>query len=86
MKVKELLAAIVLAILLASCSSGPSDEQLRQEAVQQANTIYADYFDGLNEFNPLRSTFMGMSDYNDQFIPEITAKNRAKRQQFDQQF
>ncbi|MEL0068230.1 MAG: DUF885 domain-containing protein [Gammaproteobacteria bacterium] len=86
MKVKELLAAIVLAILLASCSSGPSDEQLRQEAVQQANTIYADYFDGLNEFNPLRSTFMGMSDYNDQFIPEITAENRAKRQQFEQQF
>ena len=86
MKVKELLATIVLAILLPSCSSGPSDEQLRQEAVQQANTIYAEYFDGLNEFNPLRSTFMGMSDYNDQFIPEITAENRAKRQQFEQQF
>ena len=73
-------------VILASCSAGPSVEEMQQRAIAEANAIYADYFEGMHQFNPLRSTFMGERRFNGEFFPVISAENREQRRQFELSF
>lgn len=83
---KQLLMLITTASFVISCSTGPSEDDLKQEAINEANATYATYFEASKEFNPLRSTFMGERTHNGKFFPIISEENRQKRKAFETEF
>ncbi|MBQ4859281.1 DUF885 domain-containing protein [Pseudoalteromonas sp. MMG007] len=51
-------------------------------AEQQLDVLVAQYYDESLTFKPINATYTGRSEFNDQFTPEISEKNRAKKAAF----
>ncbi|MBE0456952.1 DUF885 domain-containing protein [Pseudoalteromonas sp. KG3] len=88
-KVTLLVAGVLSA--LAGCSNTTNNNELKQSAVttqatqnanQQLNTLVEQYFVESLQFSPLFATYIGYSQYDNQFIAPISEQNRATQQAF----
>ena len=83
---KRLGIIIALSTLLFACSETIDNNQLKQQSIDKANSIYAKYFLEAKEFDPITPTFIGERDFNGKFIPEISDQNTEKRQAFEAKY
>ena len=84
-----LVAGVISA--LAGCSNTTNNNEHSQAgaitetvntATQQLNTLVEQYFVESLQFSPLFATYIGYSQYNNQFIAPISEQNRATKQAF----
>ena len=52
----------------------------------QLDTLLADYFEDSLQFNPIGGTYIGRSEYNDQFIAPINKANRDEQLNFVKEY
>ena len=91
-----LLSSAVMFALLGCNESTPSNEKPTQEVSKQApsatlakeqlDTLLADYFEAGLKFNPIGGTYIGRSEYNDQFIAPISKANRDEQLNFVKEY
>ena len=80
------LQILLLIVLLAGCASDLTPRRTMlvkatpQERAEQANAIYAAYFEESLRLNPLRATFLGQKRYTDQ-LPNFLSLDFRQRQQ-----
>ena len=51
-------------------------------AEQQLDVLVAQYYDESLTYSPISATYSGRNEFNDQFTPEISKENRAKKAAF----
>ncbi|KKK86393.1 hypothetical protein LCGC14_2763680, partial [marine sediment metagenome] len=89
-----LLVAGVLSALAACSTTTNNNEPTRtttlaattNTASQQLNTLVEQYFVESLQFSPLSATYIGYSQYNNQFTAPSTEQNRATQQAFYQDY
>ena len=83
MKYKYSIIALTLIASLAACSNNTTQdisntvaksEVEQTSAAKQLNNIVEDYFTESLTFNPVKATYTGKSEYNDKFLPPISAE------------
>jgi hypothetical protein len=82
MKNKTIIALAICSSLLGCVESSvkkiePEQHILISENKKVENIVEA-YFDEGLAFSPVSGTFVGQSQYNDQFTPAISVENREK--------
>ncbi|PAJ75441.1 DUF885 domain-containing protein [Pseudoalteromonas sp. NBT06-2] len=87
MKNKTLLSLAICASLMGCVESKLQEIAVVEQKIQlsenkKVDNIVEAYFDEGLAFSPISGTFVGQSQYNDQFSPPISAENRAKELAF----
>lgn len=90
-----LLSATVL-LALSACKEASEPKQVKTSTVEavvqtqteadKLNELVLDYFDKSLEYNPISGTFLGRSEYNDDFLAPISQANRDLKHNFIRQY
>ncbi|MEC8207907.1 MAG: DUF885 domain-containing protein, partial [Pseudomonadota bacterium] len=91
-----LLSSAVMFALLGCNESTPSNEKTTQavskqapsatSATEQLDLLLADYFEAGLKFSPVSGTYIGRSEFNDQFIAPISKAKRDERLNFVKEY
>ncbi|MBQ4833373.1 DUF885 domain-containing protein [Pseudoalteromonas sp. MMG010] len=94
--IKLALVATSVIAALSGCTHTPNSQHTHLatnnkvvselSAEQQLDVLVSLYFEQSLTFNPIKATYVGDNSFNDQFLPVISAENRAKQAQFYQHF